>query len=35
MNTTIQKKLNDNPRLRWATLFIVALPMMMAYFITE
>lgn len=35
MNTTIQKKLNDNPRLRWATLFIVALPMMMAYFITD
>ncbi len=35
MTATIQQKLSDNPRMRWMVLFIVAIPMMMAYFLTD
>ena len=35
MTEQIRKKLNDSKAARWATLLIVSLTMMMAYFFTD
>ena len=35
MTAIVKQKLSDSPRMRWMVLSVVAIPMMMAYFLTD